>query len=134
MSIVVIIDDSPSALAITSDFLKQGGYEAFSFLSSREALKFLARTHVDLVVTDIYMPDEDGLEVVLKTRSLCPTIPVIAITAATGDKDLRRAAKFLGAAATLQKPFNSEELLQAAAAALSGKAKAKSGAVGSSDD
>ena len=81
-------------------------------------MKLAARTSVDLIVTDIYMPDKDGLEVIAEARRVCPGVPVIAVSSFTGARDMLRTAKLLGAICTLQKPFTDQNLLQAVSQAL----------------
>jgi CheY-like chemotaxis protein len=81
-------------------------------------MKLAARTQVDLIITDMYMPDKDGLEVIADARKVCPKVPVIAVSAAAGTKDVLHAAKLLGATCTLQKPFSKVQLLDAVAAVM----------------
>jgi CheY-like chemotaxis protein len=78
---------------------------------------------IDLVVTDIVMPEKEGLEVIRTLRADRPGLPVIAITGGGGDasKALSYAewADIIGAKVVLQKPFDREELTMAVRVALS---------------
>jgi DNA-binding NtrC family response regulator len=98
--------------------LTEGGHTVISRLTARDAMKLVAQTMVDLIVTDVYMPDKDGLEVILEAQKACPNIPVIAISGAGGMKNMLRDAQLLGAACTLQKPFAKQQLLDAVATVL----------------
>ena len=68
----------------------------------------------DLVITDIYMPDRGGLEVIIELRKKFPTIKIIAISGNVSGKNALRVAETLGAQRTLRKPFPVPELVQAA--------------------
>lgn len=77
----------------------------------------LARdTHLDVVITDVMMPERDGLEVITELRKSHPSIRIIATSgggAAMEAADCLYVAKRLGAHATLKKPFNQAQLLKA---------------------
>jgi CheY-like chemotaxis protein len=74
----------------------------------------VTRRPPDLIVTDIVMPNMEGLEVILALRKSHPAIPIIAVSGggALKDQDYLDFAAKLGAAATLTKPFRREELLR----------------------
>jgi DNA-binding response OmpR family regulator len=72
----------------------------------------------DLIVTDIYMPDGDGLEVIRELRRVRPNIHFIAMSGMTGQRDMLKVAKYLGACQTLQKPFSADDLLAAVEATI----------------
>jgi len=69
----------------------------------------------DLVVTDIVMPEKEGLETIMELRRLVPGMPVIAMSGGGRGtpENYLRAARMLGAFRTLEKPFDSKELIQA---------------------
>ena len=71
------------------------------------------QNHFDLVVTDIIMPDKEGIEIIMHLRKNYPKIKIIAITGKKfGDNlDLLDIAKNIGADATLMKPFSTEDLI-----------------------
>ena len=118
MANILVIDDSQTVLSLTERILVGAGHHVTACLSSRQAMKLAARTQIDLIITDMYMPDKDGLEVIADARRVCPKVPVIAVSAAFGTKDMLHAAKLLGATCTLQKPFSKLQLLDAVAAAI----------------
>jgi CheY-like chemotaxis protein len=68
---------------------------------------------VDLIISDLYMPDKDRLEVIREARKAGPKIPVIAISGAAGEKNMLNTPRLLGASSILQKPFSKQQLLRA---------------------
>ncbi len=94
--------------------LERNGYEVLEACHGKEALKHLDSTAVDLVVTDIIMPESEGLELTMTLHKSHPKLPVVAITGGGhGGAELYLAlARSAGAADTLSKPFDMEELLK----------------------
>jgi len=122
MARILVIDDDPELRATLHDALLLAGHTVLLAEDGREGLHIQARSPADLVITDIYMPDKEGLEVIRTLRSHRPRVPVIAIS---GRPDLMSAlflAKRLGAVKTLEKPFEPKELLAAVEVALRGVA------------
>jgi DNA-binding NtrC family response regulator len=118
MANILVIDDSQSVLALMERILAGAGHQVTACLSAKQAMKLAAVTPVDLIITDLYMPDKDGLEVIAEARKVCPKVPVLAVSSVGGAKNMLHTAKHLGAANTLEKPFSKEQLLQAVAAAM----------------
>jgi len=73
------------------------------------------REAADLVITDLYMPGQDGIEILTQFRKVSPHVPMIAIS---GNSDMLIVAQKLGAVATLKKPFAADQLLMAVKEAL----------------
>lgn len=118
MSKILVIDDSPSALEVMANMLSEGGHEARLCRDGDSARTFLELETFDLIVTDVYMPNTDGLEVILEQRRARPRTPVVAVSGMTGPRNLLAVAKRLGACQTIQKPFTKTQLLTAIATAL----------------
>ena len=78
-------------------------------------MKLLMHANADLVITDMVMPEKEGLEVIKEIRSLFPSLKIIAISGGgrVNPTDYLRMAKFLGATKALAKPISSEALLGA---------------------
>jgi CheY-like chemotaxis protein len=112
---ILIIDDEPSIHRLFSDVLKGAGYEPVAASSAREGLRVLRERPVDLVITDILMPDMDGLEVTRNVRREFPRVKIIAMTGGQQAIDYCQVARLLGAHDTLIKPIASERLLEAVA-------------------
>ena len=119
MARILVIDDSISIIEAIEMFLSEAGHEIVISTSGQRGIQLLRRQDVDLVITDIYMPDEDGWQVIQDARRVCPQMPVIAMSGMTGEYNMLRVAECLGACCTLQKPFSNEQLLEAVNAALS---------------
>jgi YesN/AraC family two-component response regulator len=77
-----------------------------------EGLRLLQTSTADLVITDIFMPEKDGLEVTATLRRLFPKLRIIAISGGTADFDYLDVVKNLGAHRALRKPLIVKELLE----------------------
>jgi DNA-binding response OmpR family regulator len=115
---ILLIDDSVSTLELVECILSQAGHEVITSQSGVRGAAIVAREPLDLLITDIYMPEKDGLEVLRGARRSCPGLRVIAMSAVTGKHDMLRVAKALGARLTLRKPFSTAQLLEAVNACL----------------
>lgn len=113
MSRILIIEDSPSEAAYLRSVLIRR-HAADVAVNGVQALMLLDRQHYDLVITDILMPERDGLEIIRDLRGRSPRIPVIAMSGggSIGNVDYLKMARMLGAAGTLVKPFDPAELHQ----------------------
>jgi two-component system response regulator HydG len=118
MATILAIDDSISALRAVDEILTGAGYQVRCCTDGKEALALLKEEAFDLILTDIYMPDEDGLAVIRARRRICPAVPVVAMSGITGLGNMLAAARHMGACETLQKPFSENDLLRAIARAL----------------
>ncbi len=113
MKKILIIEDSPttrSLLVSTIDTLE--GYRIIEAANGFDALRLLPKEEVDLIITDINMPDINGLELISYVRNNpnYRSIPLFIISTESGEKDLQRGLS-LGADEYLVKPFNPERLL-----------------------
>ena len=81
--------------------------------NGREGLRQFRETPVALVITDLLMPDSDGLEVTMTLRRESPHVKIIALTGGSGEPNLLEVAKLLGAHRTMKKPIEMAELLEA---------------------
>jgi DNA-binding response OmpR family regulator len=109
---VLVVDDDPAIRELLAEILKDGGYEVAVACDGLEAEEALKSGHFDLVITDLVMPNAEGLETIQGIRGSYPGLKVIALSGAFGGSFLRVAA-MLGANATLQKPVGPDELLDA---------------------
>jgi CheY-like chemotaxis protein len=113
MDRVLIVDDETGIITVLKEMLLRLDCEVMTAASGSEALEKLSVGGVDLVVTDIVMPDLDGLELIANIQSLYPDLKVIAISgggAQEGPEGYLRDAKELGAVRCLRKPFMLKEL------------------------
>ena len=121
MARILLVDDDPRIRSALASLLAGLGHEVFEAGDGREALERLRRQPVEVVLTDILMPENDGLEVIQAVRREYPGIAVIAMSGGSArlpGTDTLQVARTLGAHAILAKPFGSRELREAVAAAL----------------
>jgi CheY-like chemotaxis protein len=120
MAKILLIDDSESLLFMTEQVLISDGHEVVAKSSGADALALLdGGARFDLVLTDMYMPPPDGFEIMQAIRQRKIRVPFIVMSTNPLACDVFRAARVMGAVATLQKPFSAEKLLTAVSAALS---------------
>jgi twitching motility two-component system response regulator PilH len=119
---ILVVDDSPTALKITSDTLTEQGFKVVSASDGEEALDIAARVHPDLIVLDIILPKKNGFQVCrqLKTESATAGIKILMLSSKNQASD-RFWGQKQGADAYITKPFDDEELLAAIEALLNGK-------------
>jgi DNA-binding NtrC family response regulator len=123
MSNILVIDDSLSILAFVSQELAATGHTVITAANGKEGLDRLRESQVDLVITDMYMPEGDGIEVIREARKTCPGSGVVVMSGRRGDLNMFAVAKSLGVFATLQKPFTREQLLEQVTACLNRQPK-----------
>lgn len=113
MATILVIEDEDPIRRILSVALESAGYEVRQAPNGRIGLAMYRERPTDLVITDLFMPEMNGLDVVLElTRGFLDT-KVIAITGQRGEKDFLQVAKLLGARQILHKPLSMEKLLRA---------------------
>jgi len=117
METILIVDDEKNYHLPLTTLFRHEGYETISAYSGNEAWSFLMEREVDLVLSDMTMPDGDGLELLGKIKANKPDIPVIMLTA-FGTIELAVAATKEGAYDYLTKPFDNDKLLHLVAKAL----------------
>ena len=115
---VLVIDDSRSCLEAIETMFSGAGYLVTTSTDGKRAVHMMQHEAFDLILTDLYMPGEDGIEVIRDARKLHPGLPLVAMSGATGVRNLLAVARHLGACQILQKPFSRDELLQVVEAAL----------------
>jgi len=119
---VLIVDDDPRARRQLRRLMAANGYTAIEAANGRIARGLLAERDIDLVLSDIFMPECDGFELIAAVRGMKQPIPVIAMSDHerwTGLSFLD-AANDLGAAAVIEKPFRAQVLLNLIEEALLG--------------
>ncbi len=114
---VLVVDDNPDIQGFIQNLLEVAGYEVSVASNGDEALGILReRGGSDVVVTDIFMPERDGLEIIQALHQQFPGTGVVAISAGRGlpgATDYLAVAKVAGAHCTLRKPFSAGALLEA---------------------
>jgi CheY-like chemotaxis protein len=112
---VLFVDDDLAECEVARIQLGAAGFTVLTAASTVEALAVFDAHEVDVVVTDIYMPGEDGIALIQDLRRRRPWLPIVAITGGGIHQDTSplRVAAALGAGALLLKPFQVDELVGA---------------------
>ena len=119
MPTVLVVDDSSGLRELMSIGLRANGYEVGQAPDGRRALSMLSEKRYEVVVTDLFMPEMDGIETIQTLRQEFPDIAIVAISGVptkTG-ADFLEVAHELGADRVLRKPFTIPELVAAVEAA-----------------
>ena len=112
---ILVIDDEESIRNVLCSLLEDAGYEVMEAENGRVGIQQCRRTPVDLVITDIIMPEREGLETIRELRRLYPGMKIFAMTGARISKqlDVLNIAATFGAVRTFDKPFELVEILRA---------------------
>jgi CheY-like chemotaxis protein len=113
---VIVADDTLEVQLLIRRWLEELGHTVYCVSSGSAAVQLIRQQPVDLVITEVIMPNGDGLEVILELKRRQPSARAIAMTAGgryLPAADCLRVAKGLGAHETLMKPFRHRELLSA---------------------
>jgi two-component system NtrC family sensor kinase len=106
---ILVVDDTPDVAQITRDYLERIGHQVDVATDGSQALAFIAKTEVDLIVSDIVMPGGmDGLDVARRVQELYPEIPVILVTGYSASAEAALNEGF----EVLRKPFNVERIAE----------------------
>lgn len=114
---ILVVDDDEGVRETVVDILQTGGQQCVAVGSVAEALDMLTRTPVDLIITDMHMPGQSGLDLIEKVQTLDDSIPVILITGFPSVHSAINALK-KGAIEFISKPFDFESITQIVAKAL----------------
>jgi DNA-binding response OmpR family regulator len=111
---ILIIDDDQSVRQPLSIALSKAGFQVVEARNGEEAMRLWRERGADLIVTDLHMPDKNGLEVIMELRAFNRSIPIIAMSDGghTKQVELLGDAKLLGAVRTVAKPFRLEEMMK----------------------
>lgn len=111
---VLVIDDDVATRVMISAVLEDLGYQVFTAENGRAGLDLYAAEPADLVITDIYMPEKDGIETIISLRELAHPPRIIAMSGGgeASGMDVLRMARLLGADATLLKPISIPRMLR----------------------
>jgi CheY-like chemotaxis protein len=106
---VLIVDDDAGVRSLLKEVLESAGYDVLEAIDGKQAIAAKDGPPIDLIVTDLAMPEADGIEVI---RAFGKTQPVPAIIVLSGAFNgcVLKAARLLGAKATLPKPIDIDQL------------------------
>jgi len=114
MAGILLVEDEKELREMLKLALVRHKFSVFEASDGREAIAHFRPAVTDLVITDIIMPEEDGLKVILKLREIKPALKVIAISGGgkAGPGGYLNLARALGADAIFSKPFSVNELIK----------------------
>ena len=115
MARILLVDDEEIVLQMFEAVLALDNHEVTTASDGNAAIAAVAAGDFDVVVTDIVMPDKEGIETIVEIRKLRPDLPIIAMSGGGrgSSTDYLELAALLGAKRTLAKPFSTQELLDA---------------------
>ncbi len=115
MTRILIIEDDELVRNYLVDVLKRAGYEVRAAADGKEGVDLFHKQSMDLVITDIIMPEKDGIETIMDLRRENTGLKVIAISGGgrSEPENYLHSARLLGADLTMKKPFTNKELLSA---------------------
>lgn len=117
MASVLVVDDEPAVRELLRLVLERDGHTVMEAGNGRKAMRALRDAQVDVVITDIIMPEQEGMETISEIRRLRPEIKIIAMSGGGRrlTMDFLPMATRLGADMTFEKPFKPTELAAAVA-------------------
>lgn len=119
MARILLIEDDATLRGVMAEALRIYGHEVLQAEDGVQGLEVFAIAPADLVITDLIMPGQEGIETITKLRHSHPKLPIIAISGSISHASIYLdLARKLGASRTLPKPFSAEELNEAIAALL----------------
>jgi CheY-like chemotaxis protein len=112
---ILVVDDEPLLREFVQQILARAGHSVTCAEDGRQASEILTRRAFDLVVTDLLMPERDGIELIDELRRQYPTVRILAMSGGgrIGRDQYLRIARGFGAHGLLEKPFNHKQLLAA---------------------
>jgi CheY-like chemotaxis protein len=123
MAKIIVVDDEKIVRLLLREMLLKAGHQVEAFESPVQAIEKIDQEEPDLLITDIFMPEKSGLEMILELRQTHTNLKIIAIS---GDspgsegayKESLEVAEALGSARIIEKPFTSAQVVQAVQNAL----------------
>ena len=115
MERILIIDDEPQIRSMLTLMLEREGYEVVEAPDGVDGIKIYRQNPADLIITDLIMPNKDGIGMIIDLKKEFPNVKIIAMSGGGLNKPdgYLKGAKKLGAACTLTKPIDREEMLKA---------------------
>ena len=114
MARILVIDDEELARFTLKEILQSNGHDVVEARNGNEGIAFQKANPFDLVITDIIMPEKEGVETIIEMRGDFPDLKIIGISGGgrTQNLDFLKLAKQFGAARILAKPFDEEDLIK----------------------
>ncbi|MFO1475279.1 MAG: response regulator [Verrucomicrobiota bacterium] len=112
---ILTADDSASMRQLVSFTLREAGYQVVEASDGKDALARIQNARADMLITDLNMPNMDGIELIRQVRALpgCRYIPIIMLTTESDDQK-KQAGRAAGASGWIVKPFRTDQLVMVA--------------------
>ena len=125
--LICVIDDDESVRQTVGRILSSAGYAVVNAADGAKGLEVVEQSSPVMIITDIVMPNREGIETIIEAKRRFPGIPIIAISGGgrSGPQSFLDLARKLGADDCLAKPFRPTELLDKVAALLGSRSDAK---------
>jgi DNA-binding response OmpR family regulator len=109
---ILVVDDNEDLRSTIQALLRADGFDVAVAGNGQAALALHQSQSADVVITDLFMPDKDGIETIVELKKLSPQLKIVAISGwtSTQGSDYLQVAREIGATVTLQKPFDPQEL------------------------
>lgn len=117
---IMVVDDDPGIRRSLDTLLSRAGYQVVQAADGNEAVRLWRDQRVDLVITDLHMPNKDGIQTIVELLTHAPGTPIIAMSGGGQTKrlDLLGNLALLGRILTIEKPFTLGEMMQVVGQAL----------------
>jgi DNA-binding response OmpR family regulator len=114
MARILIIDDDAEFLKMFRQMLERAGHDVIDAPNGEAGLKLFRQDRTQLVITDIFMPEKEGIETILELKREFPTVKIIAISGGGRKEEYSYldSVKDLGADRSFTKPFERQEMLE----------------------
>lgn len=114
MRTILVIDDDPIMRETIRDILQVEEYNVVLASNGKEGMAHLEVLEIDMILTDVLMPEKDGIEVIMEAKRKYPNIKILAISGGgfISARNYLKMARDLGANASVMKPFDIDDLLQ----------------------
>ncbi|MCD6201173.1 MAG: response regulator [Bacteroidales bacterium] len=115
MQRIIVIDDEPYILLMLKKMLEKEGYEVDMATNGVEGIELYHKNGANLIITDIVMPEKEGLETIMNLKGENPDLKVIAISGGgrVDSREYLHSAQLLGAEKIFPKPFKKDEIVRA---------------------
>ena len=116
MAKILVVDDETPIRTLVSKIVMKDGHEVLEAENGVDACKSFQGNDIDLIITDLVMPEQNGIEMIIEIKKTHPNVKVIAISGGSGFSgqiDLLSVAKLLGAKHIIKKPFTVDQIRDA---------------------
>ena len=113
MSTILVVDDEQPVCDMIKDMLEPAGYTITATQSANEAISLFNECPLDMIITDMVMPEKTGIDLIMKIREKSPDVKILAISGGGGINgrfDYLAVAELVGAESILKKPFTMGQL------------------------